>query len=403
MDRAAEPLLEQTTASSTAVSNGNTTRPIRVLSLMEAKSVTGPAKNMLEFGARSHADPASRVSLSFATFQREPGLSNAFIDWAREAGLQVNVIEERFPFDPRIVSKLRALMKTAKPDIIQSHNFKGHFLVRFAALHRSCRWVAFHHGYTYSDFKNQIYNQLDRWSLPRAHRVVTVCRPFAEHLAKIGVAPERISVQHNMVNSFVAASEAEVRRLREIHHIPPDALVVLSVGRLSREKGFRDLIEAVGLLRSEILSREVRFVIVGEGPERAEITARANNLGVADFVVLAGQQQQMTGYYSMADLVAMPSLTEGSPNVLLEAMAAGKAIVATRVGGIPEIAQTNENALLVGSSNPRELAAAVWRLITDIDLRKRLAAAAPGAAKQFDPEHYCRSLSAIYARVLSED
>jgi glycosyltransferase involved in cell wall biosynthesis len=376
---------------------------IHVLSLMEAKSVSGPAKNMLEFAARSLADPARRVSMSFATFLRNPATTNGFIEKAYEAGLQVRIIDEKFPFDASIIGKLRSIVRSLRPDIIQSHNFKGHFLVRLAGMHRRCRWVAFHHGYTSTNFKNQLYNQLDRWSLPAAHRVVTVCQSFAKDLSTMGVPRHRISVQHNMVKTFTATPEAETKRLRELHNIPANALVVLSVGRLSREKGFTDLVDAVGLLNPQGFARDVRWVIVGGGPEKDEIARRVRDLGIAPAFVLAGQQQRVDGYYSMADIVVIPSRSEGSPNVLLEALAAGKAVVATRVGGIPEILRSENSALLVDCSKPRELAHAILKLIDDGKLREQMSSGAPAIAKKFNPEHYFRSLSDVYARVLAED
>jgi glycosyltransferase involved in cell wall biosynthesis len=376
---------------------------IHVLSLMEAKSVSGPAKNMLEFAVRSQADPARRISMSFATFLRKPATTNGFIKKAYEAGLQVRIIDEKFPFDPSIIGKLRSVVRSLRPEIIQSHNFKGHFLVRLAGMHRQCRWVAFHHGYTSTNFKNQLYNQLDRWSLPAAHRVVTVCQSFAEHLSTMGVPCHRISVQHNMVKTFTATPEAETKRLRELHNIPANALVVLSVGRLSREKGFTDLVEAVRLLNPQGLARDIRCVIVGDGPEKDEIARRMCNFGIAPAFVLAGQQQNVDGYYSMADIVVIPSRTEGSPNVLLEALAAGKAVVATRVGGIPEMVRSEDTALLVDRSKPHELAEAIRKLIEDGKLREQISSGAPAIAKKFNPEHYFRSLSDIYARVLASD
>jgi glycosyltransferase involved in cell wall biosynthesis len=374
---------------------------IRVLSLMEAKSITGPAKNMLEFAARAQTDVSGRVLMSFATFLRRPAATNGFIDEVHRAGLRLSIVDEKFACDPSIVGQLRSIVQKHRPEIIQSHNFKGHFLVRFAGLHRLCRWVAFHHGYTSTNLKNKLYNHLDRWSLPAAHRVVTVCQPFSDDLAALGVARERISIQHNMVKTFTTKPESEISRLRELHNIPAQALVVLSVGRLSREKGLADLVDAVSLLSSENLTRDVRFIIVGDGPEKVDIARRARDLGVADLFVLAGQQRNVDAYYSMADVVVIPSHSEGSPNVLLEALAAGKAVVATRVGGIPEIVRSEDNALLVDPSSPQQLAQAMRKFIQDSKLREQIASRAPSVAKQFDPEHYCRSLSDIYVRVLA--
>ncbi|HMK30975.1 MAG TPA: glycosyltransferase, partial [Terriglobales bacterium] len=179
-------------------------RTIRVLSLMEATFVTGPARALLDFAAMAGRGlpGVPRVESAVATFERgRANSANVFVERATQAGLHVDVIREGFPFDPAILPQLRRLVAERQPDIIQSMNFKSHFLVRLLGLHQRRRWVAFHHGYTWTDLKNRAYNQLDRWSLPAADHVVTVCRPFASELVNIGVNRQRISVQHNAAPS----------------------------------------------------------------------------------------------------------------------------------------------------------------------------------------------------------
>ncbi len=375
---------------------------IRVLSIMEASSVTGPVKNLLQF-AHSAATPAGDrppIKMTIATFQRRGSEQpNRFVMAAETAGLPVDVIHERRAFDLSVVDQLRAVAAARKPDIIQTHNFKSHFLMRFAGLHKQYCWIAFHHGHTWTDFKNRIYNQLDRWSLPAAHAVVTVCRQFAEQLGRRGVKRDRIVVRHNMVKPFRAASPEQAVQLRNSLGIPAAALVILSVGRLSREKGFLDLVEAVSRVRAEATNRRIIFVIVGDGPDRAKITERAAELGVAERIILSGHQSDLARFYTMADMLVMPSHSEGSPNVLLEGMAAGLPIVATAVGGVPEIAQHGKTALLVDRENIAALASAIDQLASDLALRERLASAALEHSKAYDAAAYCSAMREVYERL----
>ncbi|HEX6881077.1 MAG TPA: glycosyltransferase, partial [Terriglobales bacterium] len=259
---------------------------IRVLAFMEASTVTGPAKNLIEFARLSAVAGGDRpgVDLSVATFVRNPDRPNAFVDAVRQAGIPLHIIRESSPIDFRAVRQMKDLVRTLKPDIIQSHNFKAHFLVRFSGLHRKYCWVAFQHGYTWTDLKNRIYNQFDRWSLPAADRVVTVCRPFAKHLAGRGVSAERITVQHNSVRPFVSPSTEQLDSLRRELNIRSSDRVVLTVGRLSREKGHRDLLEAFPLVKSN--SGKLLLVIVGDGHERQLLQAQAQRLGIADRVIV---------------------------------------------------------------------------------------------------------------------
>jgi len=129
-------------------------RPLRILALIEALSVTGPAKNLLGFGECVRAMRPCLAELTIATFRRgaTPG-ADRFLEAAYAARIPVDVIPERAPFDTQHLPRLRAIVRERAPDLIQTHNTKSHFLVRLSGLWRERPWVAFHHGYTTTDFK----------------------------------------------------------------------------------------------------------------------------------------------------------------------------------------------------------------------------------------------------------
>ena len=360
---------------------------------------TGPAKNLLEFACRAAVAPKSlpRANIEIATYHRGTGpISNDFVLACQKAGLEVHIIHERFLFDLAVVPAIRKLIARRKPDIIQSHAVKSHFLIRLAAIHRERPWIAFHHGYTWTSPRTRIYNQLDRWSLRAANKVVTVCRPFVSDLEEIGVRPERIVVRHNSVKNFSPAREDVVVQLRQTLGISENTQVLLCVGRLSREKGQADLIEAAALMRRVGSRAKVRFVVAGDGHDRQKLRDMARSLLVDDWFIFAGQVADLVPYYTMADLVVMPSHTEGSPNVLLEAMAAGVPIIATAVGGVPEIVENEKQALLVEKRNPAALARAIDQLLNDANMRNRLSEAARQSISSYSPEAYYDSILSLY-------
>jgi glycosyltransferase involved in cell wall biosynthesis len=372
------------------------------LAFIEASWVTGPAKNLIQFA--NHAAQGAKGSrpahIAIATFQRS-GTRNQFIHACRQAGVELHIIPERFAFDPRIIPAVRHLIASVKPDIVQTHNVKSHFLMRLTASHKRVKWIAFQHGYTWPDFKMRLYNLLDRISLPEAHHVVTVCLPFASALQKIGVNPQRITVRHNAVEPAKVVSPQRLSELRRSLGAPHNAIVILTVGRLSREKGHIDLLKAVGLLKRGF-APEFRVVIVGDGPERRPLEVAAQKLGISRHVIFAGQQADVAPYYAMADLVVLPSHSEGSPNVLLEAIAAGIPVVATEVGGIPEIANNVGNTLLVNKGDVSELANTVSAVARDKRLRQYLARKANACARKYCTETYCDSLVQLYLHVLAQ-
>lgn len=375
-------------------------RPTRVVAVMEATSITGPAKNVIEFAIRAAKRPANRFELSVIAFTRGNEHHNGFVSAARAAGVIVDVIHERFAFDLQIIPQLCAIVEARQPDVIHTHAVKSHFLVWLTRLHRRYPWIAFNRGYTRENLKVRGYNQLDRICLPKADQVVTVCRAFARDLERVGVCREKIVVRHNMVLPFTPCPEEESDKVRQTWGISPGALVLLSAGRLSPEKGHSDLIEAVSELRKMRLSRSFHLLIVGHGPEQNAIRRKIEHLGLRDLVTLAGQQRDMRPYYSVADGVVLPSHSEGSPNVLLEAMAAGIPAIATNVGGIPEIATNEQTALLVEPRNPSAMAKALFRFLEGELLRQRLGKSAAAAVLRYDPELYCDAMVEIHRRML---
>lgn len=384
--------------------NAFTARPIQVLAFMEASWVSGPAKNIISFATRSleHRDSSLRpVEVTIATFERgRPSTPNAFIAGCRQKGLRVHPIPERFAFDPAILLAIPRLIAALNPDIVQTHNVKSHFLMYLTAARRTCPWIAFHHGYTRTKLRMRLYNQLNRLSLPAADHVVTVCQPFAASIKKLGVPAERITIQHNSVAGFCPAPDHHVSQLRKALEIPSCTTVLLTVGRLSREKGHCDLIEAVARVHRTHPSCPFRLVVVGDGPELSTLKQLAVTLGVSNYVIFAGHQSNVNAYYTIADIAVLPSHSEGSPNALLEAMAAGLPIIATAVGGIPEIATPGKSALLVRSKDPGGLAAAICSLLNDGVLRRRLGESARARAMDFATIAYCDSMLSFYGRVL---
>jgi glycosyltransferase involved in cell wall biosynthesis len=377
--------------------------PLRVLALVEAATVTGPAKNLIRFCEMVQADPASGLSISIAAFQRRAAAgseSNTFLDAVRTAGIELDVIPERGRFDSSVLPALREIVARRKPDIIQTHAPKSHFLVRWAGLQHGRGWIAFHHGDTAEDLKMRLYTQLDRWSLRAANRAVTVCEPFADLLVRRGVRRNRIEIVPNAMVAAPTVAKGDVAALRERLAIPAGARVMLSVGRLSTEKGHADLLAAVRLLLHDHPQLAIRLILVGDGIERAALERAAAAPDLASSVIFAGQCSNVWPYYSLADVFVLPSHSEGSPNALLEAMAAGVPIVACKVGGVPETVEAGSSAMLVPPSEPAAMASALARVLEDAALAERLAAnASERLATRFSPEARYQALLEVYRSV----
>lgn len=387
-------------------------RPIHVLVIIEGDKVSGPAKNLLEFYRTARAARSGpSIKLSLALFERAgkhssagPGAESELAEAARQSGISSYVIAERFAFDIRALSGLKKLIAELQPDLIQTHAVKSHFLVRLSQAGKKTPWVAFHHGYTQTDLRSPLYNQLDRWSLRTPTHIVTVSDASKQQLAARAIR-SNISVLHNAVRPLNFQRGEKVSgtsKVRKQLGLSPDEHVVLCVGRLSHEKAPADLVAALIHLENITPKLSVRVVFVGDGPERGAIERMARDAGLSDRVILAGYCPDVRPYYEAADLVAIPSISEASPNALLEALAAGLPVAATSAGGIPEIVSHEETALLVEPRDPAAMANAIHRLLSDEGLRAVLVDRARKLVEaQFSPERRAQALTDLYLQVVS--
>ena len=383
-------------------------KTIRLLAIVEAASITGPAKNLLQFaqlGRSRHVEPP--VEVSIAVFQRGDPSQNLFIAAARQCSIPVYPIPEAGRFDRAVVPRLRALVQELKPDLLQTHAVKSHFLVRASGLHGLAPWVAFHHGYTWPDLRARLYNQVDRWSLRAARQVLTVSRPFRDELARKGVPRDRIEIVHNAIDPQWGAqgrTSGAAAALRLRLGIGAQKKIILIVGRLSREKDHRTLLEAVHDLRTarHETGPPPHLVVVGDGPERPRLESSIRALHLGDAVTLVGQVPTAEPYYGIADVSVLSSLSEGSPNALLESMAARVPVVATSVGGIPEIVSHDRSALLIHPGDRAAMTRALQSILTDESLARTLADRAyERILTHHTPDARARRLVQIYRRILS--
>lgn len=203
-----------------------------------------------------------------------------------------------------------------------------------------------------------------RWwlhrTLPRADRIVAVSQALAERVVDLGVDPARATVVTNGVDRelFRPRDRKETRTLLRCRD---DEAIVLYVGRLERAKGTIDLLEAF----AQLVQRRphVRLVLLGDGSARSECQTMASPLGSRAVLLGARPLAEVAAWMAACDLLVLPSWNEGSPNVIREALACGRPVVATRVGGIPEIVSSDKLGELVPPKQPTLLAAAIEHVL----------------------------------------
>jgi glycosyltransferase involved in cell wall biosynthesis len=229
---------------------------------------------------------------------------------------------------------------------------------------------------------------LNRWS----RIVVMVSGALRDDYLARGLAPQKVRVVHNGIElDRFRRPRAESRaRLERELGIPGGAPIIATVAVLRPKKGIEVLLEAARSVR------KAYFVIIGDGPLRAEWTKLAETLGVADRVRWAGFRSDVDALLAGCDLFVHPSLDDAFPTVLLEAMAAGLPIVASRVGGIPEIVNPGVTGELVPPGDPAALAAAINALLGSDDTMRLMRTAAESNASRFSTAAWIDRLSAVY-------
>ncbi|MEA2626530.1 MAG: hypothetical protein QOD06_2575 [Candidatus Binatota bacterium] len=360
--------------------------PIGVLAVLDGYRLTGPGKQLLEI-ARPDADAPFRTSL--AIFQRG-GEPTPLIRAARSRELDLTVVPDRFPGDPRTAGEIRRLVASADAAILQTHGYKANVLGRFAARRTRKPWLAFLHGETWENPKVRLYFALERWAVRGAARVVVVSREMERAAVKSGIPAGILRV---VLNACLTAPDAATT-------VPSNGgdPVVAVLGRLSPEKGIDLALDVHRVVLGRVPG--ARLAIAGEGPERDALARRAERLGITASVDWLGYRDDVAEVYRSARVVLMPSRSEGLPNVALEAMAHGVPVVATAVGGVPEVVTDGRSGFVAPSGDVAALAEAVLRLLEAPDLRRRLGMqGAHDVAERFSLAARRRALAEIYGEV----
>ncbi len=257
-------------------------------------------------------------------------------------------------------------------DAVHSHGYFADIMSVPAARLLGIPHLATCHGFISNDSSLRCYNRLDRFLLRFSTRVIAVSAGIRNELIRAGIDEQRISLIRNAVAWNPAPDPDRSRREagRQAFGFSPRDVVLGYTGRLSPEKGLVHLIDACGLLKRAGVP--VRLLLVGEGPQREALQQRAASEGLEQEVVFAGFLPDIERVLRAMDVFVLPSLTEGTPLALLEAMAAGLPSVAAAVGGVPDVIEHGRNGLLVRPGSADEIVHAVTRLLRDRLLLERL-------------------------------
>jgi glycosyltransferase involved in cell wall biosynthesis len=340
---------------------------MRIVHLTASALFGGPERQMLGLAAALPGE----YSTTFLSFSEE-GRCRPFLAAARAAGFDAAELSFDTPHYRSAARELTAFLRGNHADLLVTHGYKSNVLGRPAARAAGRPIISVSRGWTGENWKVRCYDALDRFHLRFMDRVVCVSDGQAARVRTAGVPADRIRVIRNATRLRREPPDPAGRvRLREL--ALGTGPVVLAAGRLSPEKGFNNLVEAARGVRQSC--PDVRFVLFGEGPERASLSQQIASAGLADTFQMPGFREDLDCLIPWADVVALPSFTEGLPNVALEAAAARVPVVATAVGGTPEVVVNGQTGFLVPAGDAERFAARLIDLLRHPEWRQAFGAA----------------------------
>ena len=378
------------------------TSPMRLLHITGGSRFGGVAKIILPLGQVAQADGWKVDVLTtdpvFQQAVRQHGLGLVNLDVIRR--------EIRPIWDLHGLVRLRNFLRRESYQIVHTHTSKAGFVGRLAArlagvpvIVHTAHGFAFHESSPASS--RLFYSSLERIASRWCDRIVTVSEFHRRWAIELGMcSPRRIIAIPNGIGNVGRSHEVGLAELRRQLGARDADLMILSMARLAEHKGLEYLIEAAAILPRT--GRRILVAIAGSGPARDRLEQLASNLGVSDRVVFLGFRQDVGDLLAACDLVVLPSLREGLSITLLEAMAAGKPIIATSIGSQREVASQADMACLVRPADPLALGEAILRLAGDQGLMARLGTSARALYEsRYTADRMLHSYRQLYFDLLS--
>ncbi len=325
----------------------------------------------------------------------------------REGGLEgfqaigAEIVDlDRGKFDPRTVADLVRVIKQRNIEVVHCHGYGACTFGRIAAL--LCRVPCIVHEHMIDDSVPLVQKVVDFVLAPATTKSIAVSAAVAEFMTEGRFVPRKsLSILYNTIPSEIASFQrrGEKGQLASDLGLPEESMTVGIVGRLDPVKGHSNFLRAAARVLESF--PRAHFVVVGAGDLMADLQSLVADLGISEKVSFLGHREDIGYVVSEFDVYVSCSLAEGLGIANIEAMSLGVPVVATAVGGVPELITDDESGLLVPPESPDLLAAAVTRLLEDASLRRRLSAAALQKYKDnFEIRGITAQLGAHYAELV---
>lgn len=322
-------------------------------------------------------------------------------------GVPIDFVPVKRLADPAALPRLLGYLRRMRPAVLHTQLEFADTLGSVAAKLLGIPTVSTLHTADAPEKGEKSYRRLKlRWWILRhiTTRVIAVSEGTRQHHLRVGkLPPEKVVTLHNGIDlsRFAPIPPADIAALRESLGIPAGAPVLLTVAVLRQPKGIQFLLE--GLPEILKIVPETRYLIVGDGEYREKLENIAAEKGVPDHVIFAGTRADIPQMMAVGDIFVLPTLTEALPTVLAEAMAAEKPIIASNVGGVPEMVDDGQNGLLISPADPSALTEACLKLLENPERAQAMGKTGRQiVAERFDIRRQVRRLEALYLVICGE-
>lgn len=286
----------------------------------------------------------------------------------KSAGVPVTIIGKHWKIDPRAYARLKRHVGQLRPDLVQTWLFAANSYGRAAALAAGVKHLV--GGERCVDpWKSWHELAIDRWLAKRSDRIVANSSGVRDFYVARGLPAEKFTLIANGMSPLPASDVTREQLLAELE-LPPNARLVGAVGRLWPQKQVKDLIWANDLLK--VIRDDVHLLIVGDGPHRDRLERFRRQVRIEDKVHFLGERNDVPRLLPHFDVLCLASSYEGMPNVIMEAMAAGRPVVATDIPGNRDLVVAGETGFLVAVGDRAAFARQILKLLDDADLNRRL-------------------------------
>jgi glycosyltransferase involved in cell wall biosynthesis len=334
-------------------------KPANVLIIRDSSGIYGSERVILTLASRISKE---EFHMHLLCFRRGDGKSEPLISLGKKLGIDVVPVDVSGRFDLNAICAIRSVIKERDISIVHSHDFKSNFYAVLASADLHLVRVATAHGSTRDSLKKNVYLMLDEWLMYRFFdKIIIVSYRLSPELERKHLGKGKIAIIQNGLDLNLPVYQQEYDEpVLPVRH---DSFVFAVIGRLFPDKGHKYFLEAFSLARRKHPS--ITGLIIGDGPERAHIEKMILGMGLGDMVHLCGVRSDMNYVYRNIDCLVIPSLTEGLPYVLLEAMTNGIPVLATSVGDIPLLVRNQSTGYLVPPADSCALARSMVDVMED--------------------------------------